>query len=493
MLFVPGMSRFAFGFAIAVTSLALACGKSDDAPPDPAAGAGACAPGEAVCGSFVCDTSTDPGVTDTAGEDGAGAGPPPPPATRGASDGTTYVSITFDDTFGDQFQIRDVLAETGVKATFYVNSPRIDEPTYLEGDQIAALAADGHEIAGHTVTHPWLTSVDEQEQRRQICNDRAALLARGLAVTSFAYPHGAFTPLTQQIARDCGYNSARTVGGVDCSNCPPKLDVAPQNLGTIDLFAVHTPPSIKCDATLDSLQKQVTAAESAGGGWVPMVFHHVCDGCGKNAVRATTFRAFVRWLAARSPKTVVKTVAEMVGGPVQPPVTVPPPPATPAGGNVLQDPGLEDQDSADDQMARCWIRGGEGTSSYQYGRTNDAHSGQFALFLRVKSFTDGARRILSRQDLGFCTPTVQAGHTYDLSVWYKSDAQPRLTVYVRHADGFFENWATSKPMAASSDWTQGKWTLPPLPDTATGISVGLSLSGNGTVTMDDWSLTDAAR
>ncbi|HEY8078772.1 MAG TPA: polysaccharide deacetylase family protein [Labilithrix sp.] len=483
------MSRFVgICTSIAVIALAIACGKSSDAPPEPV-DAGDCKPGETVCGTYVCDPNAAETNADFDGEDGSDAGAAPM-QTGDATGGTTYVSITFDDTFGDQFQIRDVLRETGVKATFFVNSPRIDEPTYFTSDQLAALAADGHEIAGHTVTHPWLTSVDEQEQRRQICNDRAALLARGFAITNFAYPHGAYSPLTEQIARDCGYNAARSVGSLDCAGCPAALRAAPQDFGALDLFALHTPPSVKCDTTLDALEKRVIDAESRGGGWVPMVFHHVCDGCGKNAVTATTFRAFVRWLAARAPSTVVRTFAQMVGGPTQPAVTVPPPPATPAGGNILQNPSLEDADSEDDQMARCFIKGGEGTNSYAYARTKDAHSGSFGIVLTVKSFTDGARRILSRQDLGYCTPTAQAGRTYTLSVWYKSDAQPRFTVYVRHADGYFENWATSRPMDASAAWKQGSWVLPPLPDTATGVSVALSLYGAGSVTMDDWSVVD---
>ena len=65
----------------------------------------------------------------------------------------------------------------------------------------------------------------------------------------------------------------------------------------------------------------MTAAVTHGGGWVQLVFHHVCDGCDAYSVSAATLTGLLDFLAAESANgVVVKTTEEVVGGPVQPPV-----------------------------------------------------------------------------------------------------------------------------------------------------------------------------
>src|SRR5262249_44760342 len=158
----------------------------------------------------------------------------------------------------------------------------------------------------------------------QVCNDRVALLNAGFAAASFAYPFGANNAAVEQVVASCGYNSARDVGGIvsngSCSGCPFANTVPPRKL-----MAVRTPDSIDVDTTLETLQGYVLQAEQHGGGWVPLVFHHVCDGCSSLSVTPANLEAFLDWLAARSANgTVVETIGEVIGGPLQPGVDGPP-------------------------------------------------------------------------------------------------------------------------------------------------------------------------
>src|SRR5580700_5799503 len=102
----------------------------------------------------------------------------------------TIVSLSFDDTFPDQFQVAAMLAQRGLNATFFVNSGRINASGYMTQGQVLSIQAQGNEIAGHTISHPDLPTISVDEQQRQICNDRVALLALGFPVTDFAYPYG---------------------------------------------------------------------------------------------------------------------------------------------------------------------------------------------------------------------------------------------------------------------------------------------------------------
>ncbi len=411
------------------------------------------------------------------------------PAAAGAS--LTTVSLTFDDANADQAQAGTILAARGLRGTFYVNSGRLGVSGFMTLADVQSLKDAGHEIAGHTVSHADLPALDEDERRRQICNDRVALLGEGFTVTSFAYPYADTDALTQQIVAACGYNSARGVGDVvspgSCYGCPFAETIPPSNP-----FKTKTPDSIKSWNTLEDIEAYVTQAEANGGGWVQLVFHHVCDGCNSYAVSPSTLGAFADWLAARaSLGTIVRTVGDVVGGPVQPGVAGPPPAPRPPGGNMLMNPSLESDSNPADGLPDCWQLSSFGTSSGSGTRTSDAQDGAWAYRVDITSYSTGSRRLVSRQDLGSCAPPIVIGHSYTVSNWYKSSAQAIWIAYHRNTSGGWVWWAQSPWQPPSTDWKQSSWTTPPAPAGATAISVGLALYSVGSLTVDAFSLKDA--
>ena len=185
---------------------------------------------------------------------------------------------------------------------------------------------------------------------------------------------------------------------------------------------------------------------------------------------------------------MVKTVREVIGGPVRPAVDGPAPTPLP-GPNLLHNPSLEGDTDADG-TPDCWDPIGFGTNSANWTRTSDAHSGSFAERLNVTSFTSGAQRLFSHMDLGGCAPSVKPGTSYTLSAWYKSDVAPRFEIYKRDALGQWQWWTTTGFFAASSTWKQANFTTPPVPDGVTAIAIGFGLPQAGSVTMDDFGLID---
>jgi peptidoglycan/xylan/chitin deacetylase (PgdA/CDA1 family) len=201
-----------------------------------------------------------------------------------------------------------------MKATFYVVSNLTGRDSYyMTWDQIRDLAADGHEIGGHTLDHVNLPALlDPAERHRQVCDDRRNLLARGYTVTDFAYPYAAVDPGVEAIARDCGYTSARGVGSVACDSCPPAESIPPA-----DPFLLRTPDGITTATRLKEIKHWVTDAEAKGGGWIQFVFHHICDQCAENSISRADFVALLDWLQRRAGAgTVVKTVAQALDGSV---------------------------------------------------------------------------------------------------------------------------------------------------------------------------------
>ena len=397
----------------------------------------------------------------------------------------TVVSLTFDDTLADQFQVGDIAAARGMRVVFYVNSPRFDTSGYMTKAQVLALQQAGHEIGGHTLSHANLPTLSDTDARKEICNDRAALLDNGFRVTSFAYPFGADNTSVQQIVADCGYNSARDVGGLQaagsCSGCPWANPVPPANL-----YMVRTHDSIHVDTTLDEMKQHVLDAEQNGGGYVPMVFHHVCDGCNTDSITAANLAAFLDWLQQRAPATQVGTVDQEIGGAVQTRITYPP-----AGYmNQVKNASLETDANAD-QVPDCWQRGGFGTNTAGYSLVTDAFAGKRAQRIDITSFSSGGRRLVTAQDTGACAPPVTVGHRYTVTGAYKATAQPRITVYYRNASGQWVWFAETALLPTSSSYRQATLTTPAMPSGATAISAGLGIFAVGSITMDAFTIVDA--
>lgn len=221
--------------------------------------------------------------------------------------GTAIVTLTFDDGWADAWNNGGpILASAGMHGTFYLNSGIIGTGDYMTWDQVAALAAGGHEIAGHGLTHASLKSLKGNALAREINNDRINLMNRGFQVTSFAYPFGSYNNTTKAAVAAAGYNSGRAV-----SNGPDKIP-------PLDPYALRAYTSISRRTTLADMQGYVTSCEAAGGGWVILFMHHVSNTSNDNlTILPATLQAFVNWLKARG--TMVKTVHEVVGGTVKPP------------------------------------------------------------------------------------------------------------------------------------------------------------------------------
>jgi peptidoglycan/xylan/chitin deacetylase (PgdA/CDA1 family) len=246
--------------------------------------------------------------------------------------GATVVSLTFDDGLADQYLARAPLRDHGMRATFYVNSGTLGKPLHLSPAQLSVLVGDGDEIGGHTVDHVDVAATTGDELRHQLCDDRSALLRLGFTVSDFAYPLGSHNAAAEKAVADCGYSSARAVGGLVsgtvCMSCPAAERIPPRLP-----FVIATNDSVGTTTTLADLEGYVTQAESHGGGWVPLVIHHLCDRCDPvYSLSPVTFTTFLDWLAARRPSgTVVATVAEVLNPSLEPPA----PPAdrqVPAGG-----------------------------------------------------------------------------------------------------------------------------------------------------------------
>jgi peptidoglycan/xylan/chitin deacetylase (PgdA/CDA1 family) len=113
------------------------------------------------------------------------------------------IALTYDDGPNDLMTERllDVLARHQVRATFFLIGRYV-----RQRPQIArAIAAAGHLIGNHTMTHPWLAWQSAARIREELADCNAALEdALGAPVRYFRAPHGARRPAVLRTAAELG-------------------------------------------------------------------------------------------------------------------------------------------------------------------------------------------------------------------------------------------------------------------------------------------------
>ena len=226
------------------------------------------------------------------------------------------VSLTFDDGYANHYtNAAPILAAHGMSGTFFVPSGFVGSSGYMTWSQVSALASSGNEVGGHTVDHVDLPTVSPSQARQEICADRDTLLQHGLAATDFAYPYGTFNGAVESIVQECGYDSGRSTSwyGSTCGNpCTESIPPRDPYATTIVAFGGGQ--------TVAAIENNIMTAETHGG-WAQILIHQVCDNCVSNAMSPEDLSALLDWLQPRAAQgTVVKTVAQVVGGPVNPPV-----------------------------------------------------------------------------------------------------------------------------------------------------------------------------
>lgn len=143
-------------------------------------------------------------------------------------DGSAWaVTMGWDDGTSADRRLVDRLRAFGLPATFFLNSGKFGLTAqqsgwkdYVGADEVANLYA-GHEVASHTVDHPNLVALPDEEIADQVGRDRAALEHLvGYPVTGFASPFRAQDSRVEAVLRSLGMRYSRGPGA-DPTGAPP--------------------------------------------------------------------------------------------------------------------------------------------------------------------------------------------------------------------------------------------------------------------------------
>lgn len=138
------------------------------------------------------------------------------------------VVLTFDDGYASVLeQAWPELRARQLPATLYVITGYVDGRARLPWDRhhaavdhsadlataamIQEAVATGLDVGCHTATHPWLPTAAPDRVEEEVTASRTALHElTGVAVTSFAYPAGGWSPAVRAAVERAGYQTAVT-------------------------------------------------------------------------------------------------------------------------------------------------------------------------------------------------------------------------------------------------------------------------------------------
>lgn len=139
---------------------------------------------------------------------------------------TKAVTFSYDDGVTQDIRLIELLNKYGLKCTFNVNSELLGKSGILIRQNMrishykfhpsdVKYVYEGHEVAAHTLTHPYLPDCDDNEVIRQVERDRLNLSDLvGYEVVGMAYPGGGANNndrVADIIKRNTGIKYARTI------------------------------------------------------------------------------------------------------------------------------------------------------------------------------------------------------------------------------------------------------------------------------------------
>ena len=202
------------------------------------------------------------------------------------------ITYSFDDGTPNQMPIAvPILDKYGYKATFNLVIDWVKD-----WQPFADAAQNGHEMASHTISHPYFNKIDEQEQRRQLEKSKQIIEEKiGKPCITMVYPY--CVRGNDNIVAEY-YISARTCSGKSEQPTPNNL---------MDISSIICGP--EGDAvTADDFNKAVAAAIPFNG-WTTFLLHGVDNDGGYSPIKSEDFDAHLKFVSENSQDYWVATFA----------------------------------------------------------------------------------------------------------------------------------------------------------------------------------------
>lgn len=171
------------------------------------------------------------------------------------------VSLTFDDGFEENVStVLPKLDAAGLKSTQFYSTQYVEGVASAEAG-VRAFRDSGHEIGSHTVTHPFLTSLDAGPLSYELTHSRDYLASLiGTPIQNFASPYGDYNVPVNNAIKPL-FRSHRTV------------DEGYNSKDNFNIYRIRV-QNMQNTTTLAQVQEWVNKAK-ADRTWLVLVYHRV--------------------------------------------------------------------------------------------------------------------------------------------------------------------------------------------------------------------------
>ena len=141
-------------------------------------------------------------------------------------------TLSYDDGVEQDERLIEIFDKYDLKCTFNLSADLFspEGTTFPEGrvhrrltraKSLEIFNKNGHEVATHGFTHPWLNRIPEAVATYEMIKDREGLEDMfGCIVNGHAYPYGAYNDTVVEILKNCGIVYARTTRATERFDIP---------------------------------------------------------------------------------------------------------------------------------------------------------------------------------------------------------------------------------------------------------------------------------
>lgn len=141
------------------------------------------------------------------------------------------LTLSYDDGVQQDIRFIEILDKYGLKCTFNINSYYLEEEApgqvnrrmaRREATEVYSEAiANGHEVATHGYSHPFLDKLPSEMISYEIVEDRKCLEKMfGKVIKGHAYPYGTTSAKVVEVLKNCGILYARTTASTKRFDIP---------------------------------------------------------------------------------------------------------------------------------------------------------------------------------------------------------------------------------------------------------------------------------
>ncbi len=130
------------------------------------------------------------------------------------------LTMSYDDGKAFDLRLAQIFNLHGIRGTFHLNSSKLGKEGFITPEDVRDKFAF-HEISSHTLRHPFLSMIPNEELVFEVMEDRKNLEALcGYPVRGMSYPYGVYTPEAINALRVLGMEYSRTTKATEKFDMP---------------------------------------------------------------------------------------------------------------------------------------------------------------------------------------------------------------------------------------------------------------------------------